>query len=126
MLEIKVLENGNLELSIPSIDDQTDVLEQLADRNESTVYNDLLEPFFTNGSYHNISPDQFYVGLTSDPYILAENVTYEDDGSVLVEGGMWHYNDYMIKSLVEKIAMGEKVIMQKFAQYDKPETLDRV
>jgi hypothetical protein len=115
-LEITKLPNGNLSLCIPDAEDRKEVLEELArdDRSEIDVWYDLLEPYFTNGSYQPIDPGCLFVGLTDDPYILAETGCPTDDLDMEVEGGLWHYDRYMLDNVVEMLGNGETVILEKF------------
>lgn len=114
MLTITQQTNGNLALSIDNESDRAELKDELQTKSELQVYADLLEQFQANGSYTNLSSDVFSFGLTSDPYILVEECTFEDDGSVTVYGGMWNYPDYMINSVIEKLVAGETVILTQF------------
>lgn len=127
MLEITKDESGNLVLSVPHPEDQADLKEQLeSDRSNASVWADLFEPYFTNGSYEPISPEVYQLGLTSDPYIIAEELNLEDDGTVTHFGGLWHCPDYMVIDPIAELAEGETVILREFyntkGTYEKLET----
>lgn len=125
MLNIETTKEGNLRLSIPDSNDRAYLAGELEnDRPELYIYADLLEPYFCNGSYSNISPEVYPLGLTSDPYILSEDMTIEDNGDATIHGGLWHYPNYMIKSLVRELVEGNEVILYRF--YDTPGRPERL
>jgi len=127
MLDIEQTEKGNLCLFVPSESDRQELKESLeSNRPEWYLWHDILESYSCNGSYSPLDPECHFVGLTSDPYILAEDSTTEDNGNLTIEGGLWHYPDYMINSIVEKLAAGEKVYMTRFHYSDKPVTLEHI
>lgn len=112
MLEIKTTEYGNLELSIPEESDRTEIADNMEDENygELRLWNELIEPFYCNGQYYHVEPVDIGA-LTDDPYLLTDDIEYEDNGDVNVRGKVWHCPDYAIKSVVEELAKGEKVIL---------------
>jgi hypothetical protein len=127
VLNIEKLPNGNLSLSIPNQEDRQEIADQLQrGLRESEIWPDLLEPYSCNGSYTPVSPEVYSVGLTSDPYILVEDLTIEDDGSATVAGGHWHYPFYMIKSVIEQLRDGETVELVLWHTAETTETLERL
>lgn len=114
MLEIKLNEYGNLELSIPGEPDRQEVAGELEDENhgELRLWHELIEPFIGNGQYYHVEPVDIGA-LTDDPYILTDDLEYEDNGTVNVKGEVWHYPDYALKSVVEELAAGNTVILRK-------------
>jgi len=112
MLEIKQNEYGNLELSIPDESDRQEIAGELEDENcgELRLWHELIEPFIGNGQYYHIEPVDIGA-LTDDPYLLTDDLEYEDCGVVSANGKVWHYPDYAIKSVVEELARGEKVVL---------------
>lgn len=127
MLNIDKTENGNLCLFVPSESDRQELKEHIeSDNPEWQAWYELLEPYSCNGAYSPVDPECHFIGLTSDPYILAEESCIEDNGNLTVHGGLWHYNDYMLNSIIEKLAAGEKVYMTRFHYSDKPVTLEHI
>jgi len=112
MLDIKETPNSNLELFIPKRSDRVDLIGQIrSDRSEGTIWADLLEPFSCNGSYSPIDPECHALGLTSDPYMLAEEAVIEDNGDLTVCGKLYHYDGYMLRSVPVELAKGRRVIL---------------
>lgn len=114
MLEIKTTEYGNLELSIPEESDRAEIAEELEDENhgELRLWHELIEPFIGNGQYYHVEPVDIGA-LTDDPYILTDDLEYEDNGDVKVRGDVWYYPAYMLKSVVEELAKGNTIILHK-------------
>lgn len=127
MLDIKENEHGNLELTIPESRDRIEVLDQLLHngRSYATAWSDLMEPHTCNGSYTSIDPEIWSVGLTTDPYILVQEACLSDDGEHLeVNGTLWHYPDHLLSDVVERLIVGE-VVLLKHAHDFKSERLVR-
>ena len=116
MLTIKKNLDGNIELSIEDAADRADLQSDISRKDRDTIWADLFEPFRANGSYTPISPEQFSIGLTSDPYIIAEEFYIGDDGygSYRIRGCLFHYPNYMVTSAIDELAKGEMVTLVKF------------
>lgn len=126
MLEIKENQQSNLELTIPESRDRLEILDKLLRHSHASVWADLLEPYCCNGSYTSIDPEIWGVGLTTDPYILVQEACLSDDGEYLeVTGSLWHYPDHALSDVVERLVVGEVVIL-KHAQDFKSERLHRI
>jgi hypothetical protein len=82
------------------------------DRPDIYLWHDLLEPYDFNGGPNPVSPETHFFGLTSDPYLLAEEAALEDDGNLTVYGRLWHDPNYMLRSIPIELAKGEKVILK--------------
>jgi len=115
MLRIKESRAGLL-LRVPKLKDRQELKEEYEDINksEASIWSDLFEPYYTNGRYYPIDPEVYYVGLTTDPYIIAEDVTYDVDGQINgIVGRMWHCPNYMVESVIEKLVIdGEYYLME--------------
>lgn len=112
-LEIEAIGN-TLKLSVPEAVNRYAIFLTLKERGELSVWAELLEPYFINGSYYRISPESHIVGLTSDPYLLAEEAEIQDNGDLIVYGKLYHYPDYMVKSVCERLALGNPVFLAMF------------
>lgn len=116
-MEANILDNGNLELYLPE-NEREETKDRLERFGELDTWNRLFEPYYTNGIFEPIDPDHYFVGLTSDPYIIIEDAALEDNGDLTVYGSMWHYPNYMLESVVEKLLEGEKVQLQKHCEFN--------
>lgn len=116
----------HLMLSVDSAVERYMLMQAVEDGRDVSLYDALIEPFACNGGYTVIDPNYHAVGLTSDPYILAEHATIEDDGGVTIEGGLYHYPDYQIKNLVRELALGNLVKLIRFHNTaGQPEKIER-
>jgi hypothetical protein len=117
LLQYKIDENTDaLKLWLePENDSDPDIVDdlkyELEKRGDVFIWHDLLEPHFTNGQLIPVSPEQHFVGLTSDPFILAEEATLEDDDSLTVTGRCWSFPGYEIHSPVDLLLDGQTVVM---------------
>lgn len=112
-LEIKKLENGDLELSIPEKEHREELQEFIDDSKSSYwhIMADLFEDYACNGEFVHFDASQGnpYVGLTDCPCI-AESMDVTDDGQNVIEGEFWFFADYVTQMETELLAAGEKVI----------------
>jgi hypothetical protein len=78
--------------------------EALASRDFETVLSDILEPYFTNGSFRpfNAGDANPFVGLSSAPCV-AEDMSHLDDGTNVIEGRFWFFPDYMLRCPIEEL-----------------------
>lgn len=111
MLNITVLENGNLSLSIPDAEDREELRDRLETESYWYVMAELFEDYSCNGSYTHFdsSAGNPFVGLTSAPCI-AEVMDTDDDGKHTIEGNFWYFNDYAFVMETEELAAGREVI----------------
>lgn len=65
---------------------------------------DLMEPYSCNGSYtmFDAGTANPFVGLTDAPCI-AEEMSCDDDGDNQVEGRLWWFPNYMVRSYVQDL-----------------------
>jgi len=109
----KVLDNGNLELSLET-DDERDSLRDMVEYCEYGYWHimaELFEGYSTNGSFTHFAGGDGnpFVGLTDAPCI-AESMSHDDDGKQSIDGRFWFFNNYVLESEVENLLNGEKVI----------------
>jgi hypothetical protein len=109
-MNIEILENGNLKLSLES-DDDIEKLKSDYGKYYNWAIADFLEPYSCNGGYvfFEAGDGNPFVGLTDAPCI-AEQLDYLDDGTIEIIGNFWYYDDYMIKSFIEELLEDGKVI----------------
>lgn len=102
MLDITETEYGLL-LEIRSAEDRADLRERHEDKLfERVIWGELFEPYFTNGSYTPVTPEDIGA-LTSDPYLIADYVDIEDDGTVVPRGDIYHCPDYAVICVIEEL-----------------------
>lgn len=102
-MDITILENGNLKLSL-SPDEREEVAERLEQVGEDLVLVELTEPYWTNGGFQafDAGNGKPFVGLTSAPCI-AESMSHDDDGEPSIEGRLWWFPDYAVRSAVQEL-----------------------
>lgn len=82
-------------------------------------YLEALERYRANG-WGNVRPE--HIGaLTSDPFMLTDDFTIDDNGEVIV-GRVWHFPDYMIACPLERILRDGKVIFPLAPDAPQPTT----
>lgn len=110
MLNVDVLGNGNLSLSIEPayLDDAQD---EYVGKDYWSVMSDLFEPFSCNGSYTIFDAGEAnpFVGLTSAPCI-AEIMDVSDDGTRTIQGDFWYFDAYSLRNDLEELLLGSKVV----------------
>jgi hypothetical protein len=111
-MDIRVLDNGDLELSLENDDIET-VLDKIH-YDEVGVLSELTENYWTNGSYHVFDggAGKPFVGLTSAPCI-AESMSYDDNGEPEVEGRLWWFPQYETTNLLTELVEKGKVVFTK-------------
>ena len=102
MLEVKEVENGLL-LSIPDLEDRQELAERLNKIGEIDTWWELFEPFQANGRFYPVNPDCTFVGLTSDPYLITNDLDIDDDGSQEVKGDLYYCPEYAVISVIEQL-----------------------
>ena len=123
MLGIERLENGNLLLTVPNHHDRAYLLEKSQDGyTDVSLWVDLLEPYFTNGEYHPVNPEVHNFGITSDPFLIVEEATLEDDFTLTCVGGHWCYNDFALRSPIDLLITGAPLILHLWHYAENPET----
>lgn len=118
-LETEVLPNGNLKIWMPDEAERDYYARAFEDRTEDSIWADLWEEYSCNGSFTPIDPEIWFVGLTSDPYIIAAEVSNCNNGDLIGFGGHWHYPDYQLRSVVEKLLQGEEVTLTLWKTTDR-------
>lgn len=101
-MNITMLENGNLQLSITSVEENQEILDNLESRGFWSVISDLFEEYYTNGSYTPFDAGEGnpFVGLTDAPCIAEQMTVTEDDGNHII-GRLWWYPEYMVSCPLE-------------------------
>lgn len=103
MLEVEKVENG-LKLSIPkSLESRKELMRELKEHGEIDTWYELWEPFQTNGMYYPIDPNFTWVGLTSDPYIITDDLEIDDDGEQTIKGDIYYCPNYAVISVIEEL-----------------------
>jgi hypothetical protein len=98
---------GNLRIELDNTEDAREELEALMDKHtDEIVWDELLEPYYVNGSYSMVNP--ITIGaLTSSPIIASEPAMYEDDGDSLPtlhpDAKTWWFPDYMVRSELQEL-----------------------
>lgn len=117
-MDITILENGNLKLSL-SADEREEAAYSLERAGEDMVLADLTEPYWTNGGYQafNAGEGNPFVGLTSAPCI-AESLSYDEDMKATVEGRLWWFPDYAVRSPVEELIEKSEVVFALAPGYE--------
>lgn len=102
-MDILILENGNLKLSLSS-DEKEEVAERLEQVGEDLVLVELTEPYWANGGFQafDAGNGKPFVGLTSAPCI-AESMSHDEEGEPSVEGRLWWFPDYAVRSAVQEL-----------------------
>jgi hypothetical protein len=96
--------NGALLLTAGN-DDRARIRElQTRTHDPVSILSELLEPFFTNGSYEPFDAGDAnpFVGLTSAPCI-AEHLSTHDDGQREIVGRLWYFADYMLRDPTDEL-----------------------
>lgn len=105
MLDFKVLGSGNLEITREDADkeDLQDLLDRCTHRDHGFLA-DLLEHtgWSGNGKLHQVQPE--WVAALTDAPILTDDLVHSDgDDMPKVEGTVWWYPDYAVKSFAEEL-----------------------
>lgn len=114
---IQILPNGNLELSWGDKESLQYILDR-AYHKDHDVLAELLDGYRANDQYWPVVPGSGtsysgpFVGLTDAPCITDQ--LYEDeDGFSIVEGTLWAYTQYEIKSFAEEMVRYGRVVFTK-------------
>ena len=110
-MQVTVLENGSLQIRAEKED--ADDIESVMELSDDDALAELLESYWTNGSYYPFDAGQGepFVGLTCAPCI-AEHMDYSDTGKRSIDGRLWWYPDYMISSPIQKLKNEGVVIFE--------------
>jgi hypothetical protein len=110
MLNFEILPNGNL--SVTATDEGREYISDFAhERDRQVILFDLCEAYSCNGSFTFFGAGEGNpnVGLTDAPCI-AECLSYEDDGTAIIEGRFWYLRDYATRDELEDWQNGKAVI----------------
>lgn len=94
--------------------DRDELRWQLEERGEMQVLADLLEPYYTNGSYQpfDASDANPFVGITGSPCI-AESMDTDDEGNNTIFGRLWYFDRYMLESPIEVLIERGSVLWRR-------------
>jgi len=109
-MDVFKLDNGDLKITLDDVE-RAELAETMAtaNRNWWSIFHEMFEPYFTNGSYEPFDAGDAdpFVGLSSAPCI-AEAMDYPDNAPREIIGDFWYYADYMIRDPLEDLRdMGE-------------------
>ena len=101
---VKILSNGNLELSIDNDEAREDLADALESYGDMRALSDALESYSTNGEYcpFDAMAGNPFVGLTDAPCI-AEAMDIDDSGVCTIIGRFWYFNNYSIECPVQTL-----------------------
>lgn len=113
MMNVKVLDNGDLELSLEALDaNKIENLQKIYNtKGESRLMGIFLSEYSSNNSYTyfdagNANP---YVGLSDAPCI-AECMYMTDGFTNKIAGKFWYYVDYTVIDYCQKLLSGKSVV----------------
>ena len=118
-MDIQILPNGNLQLKADSSDIEG-LIDYKGERDETMLMADLLEPYSTNGSFafFDAGDANPFVGLTSAPCIAESLSGPDNDGKMEVEGRLWWFPDYAVRSIVDELIEKGEVVFQAAPGYE--------
>ena len=95
--------NGNLVISLGNEADREAAQESLdrASNRDTDFLNDLLEDWTANGHLYAVRPE--WIGALTEAPIITDDLTIEDDGTPVVNGDVWWFPDYQVKSFAEEL-----------------------
>lgn len=111
MLKVTRHENW-LELFIPDMLDRIELLRLMEEYGVIRAWNDLHTEYSSGLAV--IDPELWFVGLTSNPYIVAfaDDMEQNDHGTELeVHGHVYSYVNYMTSDPVERLIVGDTVTL---------------
>lgn len=95
---------------IDTPDNMADLAEMMEAYDYDTVWWELLEPFYTNGSYSLIAPERIG-SLTESPIIASEPLSYYEGADIEYlskNAKVWWFPNYMVENeLVQLLETGE-------------------
>lgn len=128
-MQYKINDNGSLtfELSPDEPDERRELQDMLsnAQHKDHGFLADMLEHegWSTNGNLYPVQPE--WIGALTDAPILAENVTYYEDGEVpTVEGRVWWFPGYEVTSFAEELLAKGKVTFDAAPAPSEQETAE--
>jgi hypothetical protein len=114
-MEMQILENGNLKITIDNSDDREMIADSLENsfHKDHGVIEDMLENtgWTPNGRLYSVLPES--IGALTDAPILSDEVSFNDDGSQDVIGRVWWYPNYQVESFAEKLLENGFVVFDK-------------
>ena len=107
------LPNGDLKVTVTN-EERSEIAYQSKEHGFWSTLSILFESYSCNGSYapFDASDGNPFVGLTSAPCV-AETLSYEDDGSITIDGDFWHYADYQIACPLEDLARRGRTVFRR-------------
>lgn len=99
-----------IELSVPDITDRLELLRLSEEYGVLRAWSDLHTEY--NSSLVMIDPETWFVGLTSNPYIVAfekDVLELEELEQLEVHGDVYVYDYYMTSDPVERLIVGDTV-----------------
>lgn len=113
-MNIDILPNGNLHLSLEEDDDREEIADKRERHSVDAVLWDLMEPYWANGSFEPFSAEDGnpFVGLSSAPCI-AEEMDVDDDGKKTIVGRFWAYTDYMLTDPIQVLLDKGEVVFEE-------------
>ena len=117
MFDLRVSESGNLEVTLDFADEneKQSLIEEIGEMQEKKTDLDILiegtERYWTNGSYQpfDAGAGNPFVGLTDAP-MVANSMSFDDDGNAEIEGDFWYYGNYQITSFIEELIREGRVV----------------
>lgn len=109
-LTVTVLPSGDLQLAAGNRT-RSDIKEMQAHHDSLSILADLLEPYWTNGSFEPFDSGEAnpFVGLTTAPCI-AEALDTHDEGQREIVGRFWYFPNYMIRDPMDDLKEHGRVI----------------
>ena len=104
MVELKELENGNLQIIVTDKEELQDVIDRQQDERDALF--DILERTRLIGNNWGVV---FEGGLTEAP-IIGYGLDIDDEGNIAGCEKVWYFNNYMIESYLETLKETGSVI----------------
>lgn len=106
-MDIRVLDNGRLQLSLLSLssEERAEVAERAQELTDIQLLHELAEPYWTNGSFtpFDAGDGNPFVGLTSAPCIAERLLGPDDNGKTEVDGRLWWFPDYAVRGFLDEL-----------------------
>lgn len=108
-MEIQILANGAL--SLKADQDDIETIQAHPEWDDVGALCELTESYWTNGGYQPFDAGlgNPFVGLTSAPCI-AESMSYDDNGKAEVDGRLWWFPDYALRSPIRELVEKGEVV----------------
>lgn len=104
-MKYEITANGSLRITLENQEDR-DEAQSMLDRatdtdSDSGFLADLLEDWTANGHLYPVAPE--WIGALTSAPIITDDLTYSDDGTPTVNGRIWWFPDYQVKSFAENL-----------------------